>query len=300
MKKDSVKATLARQIRSEGRLLREIAQALGVSPATASLWTIGVLPYNKHPVDPIKRGVLPVLERMNRGGAPITEIAAIVGVSAQRLYGWRLELGVPRNRRTTYVTDEMRARTHEQFTRDPDGRLKAEAGRLYVEESKSTPEVPKVLGVTSVTVSAWLKSAGVEIRSRTAPTLGTRQKLRLVNLGAKRWNWKGEITSDRVRLRISLDMKLAREARFKRDDYPCRDCGHRGGKLNAHHIRPFQSFPELRFEVANLLTLCRQCHDSFHKANGGPVHAVIGPFLPARKKFEVRESPAIYRYRLAA
>jgi transposase-like protein len=300
MKKDSAKVMLARQMRSEGRLMREIAQALGVCVGTASLWTVGVLPYNKPPVDPRKKAALPVFERMYKAGSPISEIAAIVGVSAQTMYGWRLELGLPRNRRTAYATDEMRARTHEQFARDPDGRLKAEAVRLYVEESKSTPEIAKILGFTSVTISDWLRSAGVETRSRTAPTLGTRQKLRLANLGAKRWNWKGGITPDRVRLRISLYMKLAREACFKRDDYTCRDCGQRGGKLNAHHIWPFQSYPDLKFEVSNLLTLCKECHDSFHKANGGHVHAVVGPFLPARKKSEVRESPAVYQYRLAA
>lgn len=97
-----------------------------------------------------------------------------------------------------------------------------------------------------------------------------------------------------------LDMKVAREACFKRDDYTCRDCGQMGGKLNAHHIYPFQSYPELKFEVSNLLTLCKRCHNAFHKAAGGHVHPSIGPFLPPKKKSEVREAPARYEYRLAA
>jgi hypothetical protein len=68
------------------------------------------------------------------------------------------------------------------------------------------------------------------------------------------------------------------------------------GKMRAEG----QSYPQLKFEVSNLLTLCKHCDDAFHKAAGSPVHATIGPFLPAQKKFEVREQPAIYQYRLAA
>jgi transposase-like protein len=295
---DVEKISLARELRSEGRLMREIAQLLNVCIGTASVWTRDILPYNKRPIDQRKKRVLPVLKRMYGEGVPISAIARAVGVPAATLYGWRLELGLARNRRSIYVTDEMRERSRVQFSVDPDGHLNAEAARLYLQEEKSTPEIAHMLGVTPPTISSWLKLAGIEVR--TSFTVNTRRKLRLANLGPKRWNWKGGITPDRVRLRISLDMKLAREACFKRDDYTCRDCGQRGGKLNAHHIYPFQSYPDLKFEVSNLLTLCKTCHDGFHKAAGGPVHPVIGPFLPPKKKYEVRERRAVYGIRMAA
>jgi len=285
-------------MRREGRYIREIADALGICVATASLWTLGTVPRKRPAPDPRKKVVLPTLERMYKNGFPISEIASIVGVPQGTLYDWRRQMGLTKNRRTVYVTEELRQRSHVQFTRDPDGRRAEEAARLYREEERSTPEIAKALGVTSSTVSAWLASKG--IAARDSCTLRTRQRLREANLGAKQWNWKGGITPDRVRLRISLDMKLAREACFKRDDYTCHDCGQLGGRLNAHHIYPFQSYPELKFEVSNLLTLCKRCHDAFHKAAGGHVHPVIGPFLPPKKKLEVREAPARYEYRLAA
>jgi transposase-like protein len=289
---------LARELRSEGRLTREIGETLGVSQPTASAWTIGVLPHKTHAVPQTKKQVLQTLQCMYEKGIPISRIASITGVAAGTLYGWRIQLGLPRNRRSVYVTDEIRQRSRAQFSRDPDGRLTAEAVRLYQQEEKSTPEIALALGVTPTTVSCWLKSAGIEARKTS--TLNTREKLRQAHLGPKQWNWKGGITPDRVRLRVSLDMKLAREACFKRDDYSCRDCGQRGGKLNAHHIWPFQSYPQLKFEVSNLLTLCKRCHDAFHIAAGGHVHPTIGPFLPPKKKYEVREPRATYGIRMAA
>lgn len=72
------------------------------------------------------------------------------------------------------------------------------------------------------------------------------------------YNWKGG--SENHRIRESVEYKLIREACFKRDDYTCLWCGQRGGELNADHIKPFSLFPELRFALDNLRTLCLACH----------------------------------------
>lgn len=43
-----------------------------------------------------------------------------------------------------------------------------------------------------------------------------------------------------------------RTAVFTRDGYACQDCGDaRGGNLNAHHLKPWAEFPELRHEMTN-------------------------------------------------
>lgn len=54
---------------------------------------------------------------------------------------------------------------------------------------------------------------------------------------------------------------------YARDSYRCRRCG--AGKcgprsLHAHHIRPWAGNPSLRFDMENVVTLCRPCHQWVH------------------------------------
>lgn len=52
---------------------------------------------------------------------------------------------------------------------------------------------------------------------------------------------------------------------YKRDDYTCQICGKRGGKLNAHHIKHFAKYKDLRTEINNGITLCEECHKKIHR-----------------------------------
>ena len=47
----------------------------------------------------------------------------------------------------------------------------------------------------------------------------------------------------------------------KRDRYRCQfpNCKN-NQKLEAHHIYPWATYPALRYDIKNGLTLCRQCH----------------------------------------
>lgn len=83
--------------------------------------------------------------------------------------------------------------------------------------------------------------------------------------GAKHHAWKGGVTPENLRIRALIDMKLWREAVFKRDNFTCQECDVRGGDLHAHHIKPFCRYPDLRFEVSNGLTLCEPCHVDHHR-----------------------------------
>lgn len=85
-----------------------------------------------------------------------------------------------------------------------------------------------------------------------------------------------QIAFDSIRWMMDADLRSASEIRrsgeykgwrtsvFQRDDYTCQLCGARGVKLNAHHIKPFAIFPELRTDVNNGITLCVTCHKAVH------------------------------------
>ena len=92
-----------------------------------------------------------------------------------------------------------------------------------------------------------------------------RKHLSLIQKGNKSRFWKGGITEVNSNIRGSVEMKLWREAVFKRDNYTCQHCGLRSGQgvkvyLQADHIKPFAYFPELRFELTNGRSLCIDCH----------------------------------------
>lgn len=86
--------------------------------------------------------------------------------------------------------------------------------------------------------------------------------------GEKHWRWKGGVTPENKRIRDSCDYSLWRLAVFQRDNYTCQICGKRGGKLEAHHIKSFARYPELRLDLNNGITLCYGCHKKWHKEHG--------------------------------
>jgi hypothetical protein len=79
--------------------------------------------------------------------------------------------------------------------------------------------------------------------------------------GEKHPNWKGGLTPISLRIRHSIEYRLWREAIFARDNWTCQNCGRKGGDLEAHHLKGFALFPELRFALDNGVTLCKSCHE---------------------------------------
>lgn len=91
---------------------------------------------------------------------------------------------------------------------------------------------------------------------------GTRQK---TARGAQHYNYKNGAAMRALSDRRRIEYQDWRNAVFARDSYTCQKCGDAtGGNLRAHHIQPFSSFPALRFDVTNGITLCHTCHELEH------------------------------------
>ena len=87
--------------------------------------------------------------------------------------------------------------------------------------------------------------------------------------GEEHYNWRGGITPENMKIRNGIEYRLWREAVFARDNWTCQECGKRGGNLNAHHIKSFADYHELRTSIENGMTLCERCHNLTKKAKGG-------------------------------
>lgn len=148
-------------------------------------------------------------------------------------------------------------------------------------------------GISSATVKRFVKARGLEVRSKKEansrafteerrerqreklkgkPSGATGKTWKLNHVkknpaikGAKNPLWKGGVTPKHLMIRSSPEYRIWREAVFGRDNWTCVFCGRRnrtGDKviLHADHIKTFADYPELRFDVNNGRTLCRECH----------------------------------------
>jgi hypothetical protein len=82
------------------------------------------------------------------------------------------------------------------------------------------------------------------------------------------WEWVGKkspFNRTATDCRKTKDYKDWRASVFSRDKFKCLSCGQVGGNLEAHHIKKFNDFPKLRYEISNGETLCLQCHRARHR-----------------------------------
>lgn len=86
--------------------------------------------------------------------------------------------------------------------------------------------------------------------------------------GANNPHWKGGKTVEDKALRMSLESKEWRRKIFERDAFTCQVCRQVGVYLEAHHIKSWANYPELRFELDNGVALCLDCHSKTDNYKG--------------------------------
>ncbi len=135
----------------------------------------------------------------------------------------------------------------------------------YVTKNRSTPEIARDFNVIGGTIARWLKRLDIPRRDVSESKRGRFG-------GHKNPAWRGGVTPVRQRLYKRDEWRKLVAETLKRDNYTCARCGvYRAKaepKLVTHHIRAFATHPSLRFDPANLVTLCEKCHRWVHsKAN---------------------------------
>jgi len=91
------------------------------------------------------------------------------------------------------------------------------------------------------------------------------QKRRITISGDGHWNWQGGKTDENKKRRKSYETRQWRKAVFDRDNYTCvlckrRSCAEDHVYLQADHIKPWSTHPDLRWDIDNGRTLCVECH----------------------------------------
>lgn len=92
-------------------------------------------------------------------------------------------------------------------------------------------------------------------------------EIQQMRLGENNVNWKGELRKSNDK-RDSIENYHWRRKILIRDNFTCQCCGQTNTKLNVHHIYNYATYENLRFEVSNGVTLCRECHLLFHHLYG--------------------------------
>src|SRR3990167_7306338 len=86
-------------------------------------------------------------------------------------------------------------------------------------------------------------------------------------------NWQGGISIGMNLLRRSSKMKFWRRSVLRRDKHICQECGIKEAHLNVHHEVYVNEciklgMEELIFDIDNGTTLCKPCHQDFHRKEG--------------------------------
>lgn len=149
--------------------------------------------------------------------------------------------------------------------------------------SGKCPKCKDVLNISGLEKGhGWNKGLKKELQPRFGDVVSnqTKEKLREKNIGRKMTssdkskmrekkigkignlanNWQGGKTDERRTLMSREEYKQWRMNCFERDEYTCQCCEKVGGKLECHHIKSWSEFPELRLDINNGITLCRECH----------------------------------------
>ncbi len=145
--------------------------------------------------------------------------------------------------------------------------------REYSEKGRSASEIAAVAGCNENNILFWLQKHSIhrraisQVRALKHWGLSGAANPMFRKFGRLNPNYVDGRTPERQRQYGRSKGKEFLRAVFARDKDRCVRCGAcRAGprSLHAHHIKPWDAAPKLRFDLANAVTLCRGCHRWVH------------------------------------
>lgn len=125
-------------------------------------------------------------------------------------------------------------------------------------------------GISALTRQKMSQSKLGHVATNKNKPMNLEQKIKLscANQGIKEAEFSGFTTSlSKIEREKLYKLNLHREC-FERDNFMCQACNRQGGELNAHHVESWKFHPDLRYDINNLITLCKRCHKDFHSKFG--------------------------------
>lgn len=108
-------------------------------------------------------------------------------------------------------------------------------------------------------------SAGSLVSGRTKSCGCLARELSAARTGENNPHWNSDLTKeDRLNNRDLLTPNSFRQRIYARDGFRCTLCG-ANHSFHAHHMEPWSKNKERRNEPDNLVTICRTCHDDYHR-----------------------------------
>lgn len=131
---------------------------------------------------------------------------------------------------------------------------------------------------------------GTHLKNGSCTTCGDKSVHRV---GSNNSNWKGGVTPRLLCDRSSKEYEQWRDTVYSKDWYTCQCCGAYGNDIekNAHHIKNFSEYDDIKYDVANGMCLCANCHhiknvDSYHNIYGtrGNTPQQLEEYINKRRK----------------
>lgn len=149
--------------------------------------------------------------------------------------------------------------------------------REYVDLQRSAGDIAREVGCSENNILFWLKKHGINRRSisesRSAKHWGVQGEANPMfgKTGTANPRYVDGSSPERQRLYVQASGRAFLQKIYARDGFACVRCNapKAGPKsLHVHHVRPWAGNAGLRFDEANVVTLCRSCHHWVHsKAN---------------------------------